>query len=156
MKISTVQQSAGMNGYVVTDTNGIVSSVPNDENNTDYRAVQDWINDGGTVDDFYTLSEAKDLKIAEAKAEAHKRIVAIIPEWKQRNYTARAVQLLRAQDAAPLTVPEITELDAIENIFTNQVKPIRDASDVIEAEINAKLAVHTTLAIDIENHVEWP
>ena len=37
--------------YRVTYDNGIVSSVPLDEANTDYQAIQTWIADGGTVID---------------------------------------------------------------------------------------------------------
>ena len=37
--------------YQVTFENGIVSSVPLDEANTDYQAIQEWIADGGTVID---------------------------------------------------------------------------------------------------------
>jgi len=38
--------------YQVTYTNSnMVSSVPIDETNTDYQAIQEWIADGGTVID---------------------------------------------------------------------------------------------------------
>jgi len=38
--------------YKVTYTNSnMVSSVPLDEANTDYQAIQEWIADGGTVID---------------------------------------------------------------------------------------------------------
>ena len=37
--------------YKVTFENGIVSSVPLDEANTDYQEIQQWIADGGTVID---------------------------------------------------------------------------------------------------------
>ena len=38
--------------YQVTYTNSnMVSSVPLDEANTDYQAIQEWITDGGTVID---------------------------------------------------------------------------------------------------------
>jgi len=38
--------------YQVTHTNSnIISSVPLDEANTDYQAIQTWIADGGTVID---------------------------------------------------------------------------------------------------------
>lgn len=39
-------------GYKITYTNSnIVKSVPLDEANTDYQAIQTWIADGGTVID---------------------------------------------------------------------------------------------------------
>jgi len=37
--------------YKMTLTNGEVWSVPLDEANTDYQAIQEWIADGGTVID---------------------------------------------------------------------------------------------------------
>jgi hypothetical protein len=40
-----------LNCYKVTFENGVVSSVPLDEANTDYQAIQEWIADGGTVID---------------------------------------------------------------------------------------------------------
>ena len=37
--------------YRVTFNNDVISSVPLDEANTDYQAIQEWIADGGTVID---------------------------------------------------------------------------------------------------------
>ena len=37
--------------YVMTTDNSDVWSVPNDEANTDYQAIQEWIADGGIVID---------------------------------------------------------------------------------------------------------
>ena len=37
--------------YKLTFTDGRVYSVPLDEANTDYQAIQEWIADGGTVID---------------------------------------------------------------------------------------------------------
>jgi hypothetical protein len=39
------------NSYKVTYNDGKISSVPLDEANTDYQAIQEWIADGGTVID---------------------------------------------------------------------------------------------------------
>jgi len=52
--ISTVEKNYFMGefkSYKVTYDNGIVSSVPLDEDNTDYQEIQQWIADGGTVID---------------------------------------------------------------------------------------------------------
>jgi len=38
-------------GYKMTLSDGTVWSVPLDEANTDYQAIQEWIADGGTVID---------------------------------------------------------------------------------------------------------
>ena len=37
--------------YKVTNQDGTILWVPNDEANTDYQAIQEWIADGGTVID---------------------------------------------------------------------------------------------------------
>ena len=54
--IDTVTKNYGINNefcsYQVTYVNSnIVKSVPLDEANTDYQAIQEWIADGGTVID---------------------------------------------------------------------------------------------------------
>jgi hypothetical protein len=52
--ISTVEKSYFMGefkSYRVTYDNGIISSVPLDEANTDYQETQQWISEGNTVID---------------------------------------------------------------------------------------------------------
>ena len=71
-----------------------------------------------------------DRKIAETKAEANRRILAILPEWKQRNYTARAVEKVAAGEVGD------DEWNAMQTAW-QQIKAVRVASDAIEAEINA-------------------
>jgi len=54
MEIDTVTKNyfnSEFINYRVTYDNGIVSSVPLDEANSDYQAIQTWIADGGTVID---------------------------------------------------------------------------------------------------------
>ena len=54
MEIDTVTKNyfnSEFINYRVTYDNGIVSSVPLDEANKDYQAIQTWIADGGTVID---------------------------------------------------------------------------------------------------------
>lgn len=65
------------------------------------------------------------------KAEANRRILAIVPDWKQRNLTAQAAQLAE-KGRANWTADELAAWDAGLAIWA-QVKAIRDASDVIEA-----------------------
>lgn len=70
---------------------------------------------------------------ADVKAEAYRRIVAIVPEWKQRNLLAQATLLdKQIADGTPLTTPQQAEWDAGEAIW-DQIAAIRAASDVIEA-----------------------
>ena len=52
--ISTVEKNyflGEFKSYRVTYDNGIISSVPLDEANTDYQAIQEWISEGNTVID---------------------------------------------------------------------------------------------------------
>ena len=69
-------------------------------------------------------------KVQETKAEANRRILAILPEWKQRNYTARAVEKVASGEVGD------DEWNAMQTAW-RQIKAIRIASDAIEAEIYA-------------------
>ena len=65
------------------------------------------------------------------KQEASRRILAICPEWKQRNLTAQAVQLAKKGEAN-WTPEEHAAWDAGEALW-NQIAAIRAKSDVLEA-----------------------
>lgn len=67
----------------------------------------------------------------DVKAEAYRRIIAICPEWKQRNLTAQATQLLRKGEAN-WTQDEAAAWAAGQAIW-EQIAEIRAASDTIEA-----------------------
>lgn len=76
-------------------------------------------------------------KISEVKAEAQKRILAIIPQWKQADLTARAVELIiKMTMGGTLTLVEKDEMAAGFELWS-QVKAIRSASDLIEQDIAA-------------------
>ena len=70
-------------------------------------------------------------KAAAVKAEARRRILALYPDWKQANLTARGVELLRKGEAR-WTAEELAEADAIHAAW-DWVKSVRSASDAIEA-----------------------
>jgi hypothetical protein len=40
-----------LGGYQMTLTNGIILSVPLDEANKDYQAIQEWVADGNTIEE---------------------------------------------------------------------------------------------------------
>lgn len=65
------------------------------------------------------------------KAEAYRRIIAICPEWKQRNLTAQAAQL--AKKGETNWTPEEAAAWAAGEAIWNQIAAIRAASGVIEA-----------------------
>jgi hypothetical protein len=84
----------------------------------------------------------KDKLIAEIKAEAGRRILLIMPEWKQRNLTARGVQLMNiARLNGTLTTGEETEAAAIDAVWESTVVPIRAHSDQLETDVNNGVAV---------------
>jgi hypothetical protein len=68
---------------------------------------------------------------AEVKGEAARRILAILPEWKQRNLTARAAELAKIGQAN-WTQAEADEWAAGQALW-DQIKAIRAKSDQIEA-----------------------
>ena len=69
---------------------------------------------------------------ADIKAEAERRIFAVLPEWKQRNLTARAVELLLALvKNNGWTAAEAAEAAAIQGQW-DKVKTIRARSDELE------------------------
>lgn len=69
----------------------------------------------------------------DVKAEARRRILAVFPDWKQANMTARGVEL---QDiwrrTGSWTEQEQAEADALQAAWA-WIKAVRSASDVLEA-----------------------
>lgn len=70
--------------------------------------------------------------VEDVKEEAYKRIVAILPEWKQRNLTARAAELAAILAERSWTNEERAEWGDGQAIW-DQIKAIRAASNEIEA-----------------------
>ena len=84
----------------------------------------------------YTVVDKPDATIIAAiKIEAGRRILVILPEWKQRNLIARGTELntIHAQNGV-WTQTEANEVAALETIW-NSVKAIRTKSDEIEATV---------------------
>lgn len=69
--------------------------------------------------------------VEQVKAEANRRILEIVPEWKQRNLLAQAAQLNR-KPVADWTAEEQAAVDAGDAVWA-QVQAIRAKSDEIEA-----------------------
>lgn len=103
------------------------------------------------VDGVWTLSWTVERKpdaqiVAEIKQEAARRILVVIPEWKQRNLTARAAQLA-AKGKANWTAEEQAEWNAGEAVWT-KVKAIRAASNVLETS--------DPIPPDFRSDTHWP
>lgn len=70
-------------------------------------------------------------QVEAVKAEAMRRILAICPEWKQRNLTAQAA-ILAEKGRASWTADELAAWNAGRAIW-DQIAAIRSRSDAIEA-----------------------
>ena len=93
--------------------------------------------------------------VIDTKAEAYKRIITIIPEWKQSNLNARMNELNKkvAIDGTPLTSGELVEVAAMDTIWT-QAKDIRAKSDALEASIGGMTREQLD-ALDVTNDSHW-
>lgn len=98
----------------------------------------------------------KEEKRSQTKNEANRRIIDMLPEWKQRNYTAKSVELTEKKvDGLTLNQEELNFLAAIKDIWAS-VQQIRTASDTIEAEIN-NIGISADLeTYNIEVNQLWP
>lgn len=95
-------------------------------------------------------------KKIQTKKEAYKKIINILPEWKQRNYTAKSVELTEKKvDGIVLTQEESNILNTIK-IKWALIQEIRAASDEIEIQINNVSIIEDIEAYDIENNALWP
>jgi len=155
MNINTVKDLE--NSYLVNN----VVDVPKNPTNRDYRKVQEWLSiEGNSVLPEYTLSELKDIKIAEIKAEAGNRIIEIYPEWRQRNHMAEVIDIqnkeLVALKANTTYTPSADEVATITAAQTakNQVFAIRAKSDQLEASLDS-MTLAELEAFDPTNDSNW-
>ena len=155
MNINTVKDlgdSYLVNNYLI---------LPKDSTNRDYRKVQEWLSvEGNDALPRYTLSELKDVRIAEIKAEAGKRITKIYPEWKQRNHMAAVADIhnkeLIALKANTVYTPSEDEVATITAAQTakNQVFTIRARSNELEASLDSMTQTQLE-AFDPTNDSNW-
>jgi hypothetical protein len=96
--------------------------------NTDGSWVQTWNVVNKTAEE---ISQYDAEMVVAVKAEAQRRIISIIPEWKQRNLTARAAELA-IKGVANWTAEETLEYEEGQAIW-NSIKVVRAASDALEA-----------------------
>jgi len=85
------------------------------------------------------LTEIKSILTTQIKAQAMKDILAIAPEWKQRNMLARGLEL-QHKGAVNWSAAERVEIDAIQAIWA-EIKAVRDNSDVGEKQINEAASI---------------
>ena len=110
-------------------------------NNQDHIIKDDWVlcprKDDGNHAMNYNLdgTPAPDTPISSGsvKGEAGRRILAICPEWQQRNYIATSLTFTdMIQDGETLTAEQETQRSEIKAIWTT-IQGIRTKSDEIEA-----------------------
>lgn len=109
----------------------------------DGQVVRGWTVRDMTPDE---LAAAKAQKTALIKSEAARRIVAVVPEWKQRNLIAQATQLL-AKGRSNWSDAEKAAWAAGDAVW-RRVAAIRARSDEIEAM--------DPLPADVTNDDLWP
>lgn len=91
--------------------------------------------EGSTLTVSRTFAQTKSPTAQHIKKEANRRIVAAYPEWKQRNMTARAVELVNKKvSGAALTADEQAEEAAIQAVL-NWIRAIRTRSDELEVSL---------------------
>jgi len=122
--ISTVKIAG--NGYVVNGT----QFVPHDIQNRHYGLVQEWLDKGNTPEPEHTPAELEAQRISQIKQKAGVAINELLPEWKQRNLLARAIELI--DPAHTMTPVEQAELNKIRAAWAS-IKGIRASSNAAEA-----------------------
>jgi len=107
------------------DTERLVQAEPT---LADGKWVRGWTVVPLTADE---LAQRRAAMVEGVKQEASKRILAIAPDYKQRNMLARSAELLRIGEAN-LTQEQRDEVLAIESVWQT-IQMIRVRSDAIEA-----------------------
>lgn len=116
---------------------------------SDDQAVQ------AIIDGFDPLADMQAKKIAAVKDEARRRILLVIPDWKQANLTARAAELAKLRSERAWTAEEQAEWDAGQALW-DQVKAIRAASDRVEADVMAASDWKAIEKADLAKSNRWP
>lgn len=110
----------------ITDETGS-RDVPVDPANVDYAALVDA---GTPIDAYEAPAPTADM----VRAEARRRILALYPEWKQANLSARALELVEMiAQGETLTTEEQAERDEIDATW-QWIKSVRAASNGMEAD----------------------
>lgn len=94
-------------------------------------------------------------KKKETKAEAGRRILARLPDFKQRNYLAFSLEMTRIEAAgSSLTQKQAAMLAFVQGEW-DWAQSVRSASDAIEARIDAMTDAEAGV-FDVSAAEEWP
>lgn len=99
------------------------------------------------------LADWKVRRLATIRQDAHARIVATVPEFKQLNMLARAAELLKKLASDTITQDESDELAGFETVW-GSIAAIRTASNAVEEGIES-----ATTQAEVETAyagVTWP
>jgi len=121
-------------------------------------AAMTFENDGWTITATrsvaYSATESiRAMRIERVKAEAGSRILAVLPDWKQRNLTARAVELT-ALGQANWSAEELAEWQAGQALW-DWVKATRAATETFAAAIDAETEPAAAVAVQ-PVWPDWP
>lgn len=122
--------SYSQDGSIIRAHDGAM--VPADEQNRDYRQMLAQIEAGDVVAPFVHDAPTAD----EVKAEAGRRIVAIMPDYVQRNTMALALETMQQHGPDPANWPkDLQAINAAAQAKWAAIKVIRARSNEIEAMI---------------------
>lgn len=112
------------------------------------RTIVDLATGSVTTDNDYQLPERPPATVHEVKAEANRRILAIMPEHVQRNTMARGFENVMTYGADVSQWPAEEQQAAAESLAAwAKIKTIRAKSNVIEAM--------PTLPTDLSDDTLW-
>jgi hypothetical protein len=111
--------------------------IPDAPGNRDWNEYQEWLaaDPANVPDPAETLAEKKARRKMEIKGTTAQTILGSFPDWKQRNMTARAAELVDLKIAGPLSTGDQAELDDLLAKW-NWVKSVRDASNTVELTVD--------------------
>ena len=138
------------NTAVLRESDGAI--IPCDPGNSDYALL---IAQGDVIAPFRRFAsreEARTALILAIKQECRRRILAIADEDRQRNLTARAVELTLAVAQGALSSADAQELAALQAMWA-RIKALRSASDAKEAALQ-KLSLEALEAYALDEG--WP
>jgi len=126
-------------GTAIKNTEGNVFSFVQNDPPRPLRAGESYINDVDSIEDAKSdtqkAAEAKAKAVASIKAKAGADIVAIVPEYKQRNALARMLELVNKKvDGGTLTDDEQSEVATMQSLW-GTLAAIRAQSNADEASL---------------------
>ena len=139
---------------LLAERDGASVAIPADAANPDYAAILEGGLDIAPFRRWRGLEEAKAALVSDVKAEASARILAVMPEWKQRNATAHGLALVRKVQLGGVLTTDEQAAEARYSAAWSAVSAIRQASDVKEGEIAA--LKHLDAAESYDVLTGWP